>query len=69
MKYFCIMFISLLLVTGCSSSQWFSFPTKFTLCDVDVNYETASQEDYVIVVAAGWCHPAKFLRKEKIYND
>ena len=70
MKYFCTMCISLFLFTGCSASPWFSFPSKFTFCDVDVSYDTEKyNKTYAIVAAFGWCPPAKFLRKKKKYND
>lgn len=67
MKYFWIMFISLFLFTGCSSVQWFSFPSKFTLCDVDASY--SAEKDYFISGVIGWCTPAKFLQKKVMYND
>ena len=49
--------------------KWFSFPSNFTLCDVDVNYAIADKEGYTLIAAVGWCPPAKFLRKKKKYND
>ena len=67
MKYLLIMLISLFLFTGCSSAQWFSFPTKFTLCDVDASYNV--EGTYSIFGVVGWCTPTKFLQKKKIYND
>ena len=70
MKYLLIMFINLFLVTGCSSAQWFSFPSKFTLCDVKVAYNTEKNGGtYFVSSAVGWCTPAKFLQKKVMYND
>ena len=69
MKYVLIMFISLFLFTGCSSVQWFSFPSKFTLCDISVSYDIEKNTGYAMFGAVGWCTPAKFLQKKKIYND
>ena len=65
MKYLLIMFISLFLFTGCSSIHWFSFPSKFTLCDVDVSYNAEKDsETYSLFGIVGWCIPAKFLQKK-----
>ena len=70
MRYFWIMFVSLFLFTGCSAVQWFSFPSKFALCDVDVSYDTEKDnKTYAIIAAVGWCTPAKFLQKKKRHND
>ena len=70
MRHFWVMLTSLFLLTGCSTAQWFSFPSKFALCDVDVFYDTKKDnKNYVIIAAVGWCSPAKFLQKKKQYND
>ena len=46
--------------------KWFSFPSNFTLCDVDVDYTTiGNEEGYTLIAAVGWCPPAKFLQKKK----
>ena len=63
MKYLLTMLISLFLFTGCSSVQWFSFPSKFTLCDVNVSYNV--EGTYSIFGVVGWCTPTKFLQKKE----
>ena len=50
-----------MLLSSCSSDSW-NFPPKFTVCDVNLEYDLDSDES-TAQVRVGYCTPAEWLKK------
>ena len=50
-----------MLLSSCSSDSW-NFTHKFTVCDVNLEYDLDSDESKA-QVRVGYCIPAKWLKK------
>ncbi len=57
--------LSMIILSGCSLTDGFSIPKKFTVCDIDFSYDMDSPEARA-KIRIGYCTPAKWLRSEKL---
>ena len=56
-----LLMFSITLLSSCSTYSW-NFPSKFTLCDVTLDYNLDNNESQA-QVRVGYCTPAEWLRK------
>ena len=54
---------SMLLLSSCSN--YWSFPSKFTLCDVNLEYGVDNDDESIAQVRVGYCPTAEWLKKWK----
>tara|TARA_R110000737_G_scaffold144255_1_gene174530 strand:+ start:298 stop:474 length:177 start_codon:yes stop_codon:yes gene_type:complete len=56
-KILVIALLTISILSGCSINDYFSFPNKFDICDIDVREVKNSNNfpDGMFYISVGWC--------------